>query len=163
MSLSLPHDVLWISPKPWVLPLLGYRTNPNVVLGILPNAKWAVAKCCRKAERLGGSREYRIPPSHKNIKYVFWHGETLCFHASLLQPTAASLSPAGPCLSQSHAAHLVSKSGLVLSLPLLRCHPGHCTWAPVSDSHVPMVLSREGDACQVFVVRSPLRHHCLQC
>lgn len=52
------------------------QTSPNVVLGVLSNAKWAVAKCCRKAGWLGGPGEYRIPPGHNNIKYVSGVGRT---------------------------------------------------------------------------------------
>ena len=157
VSLSLPHDLLWTSPKPQVLPPLRYWTSPNVVLGILSNAKWAVAKCCRKAERLGGPREYQIPPSHKNRKYVSGMGRSFVSCPVSYNP----LQHDPPQLVLMHHTWLLNQ---VSCCP---CHcsavsPGHSTCAPASDGHMPMVHGREGDACQMFIFRSPLRHHCLQ-
>lgn len=146
-----PH---WIQAPP----LLRYWTNPHVVLGILSNAKWAVAQCHRK---IGCPQGELNSPKSQKYEVCFWHGEILCSMSvsySPLQHDLPKLVPAFWSLKQH-----------TWLLNQVSCCPCHCsavrsehhTCASASDGHVLMVPSRKEGSSGKLILWSPLKHHCL--
>lgn len=132
VSLSYPHDVLWSTPKPQVLPFLGYWTSPNVLARL------------KKGRVVGWPREHQIPQATR----ISGTEESLhCAHCSMTLPSCC-------LLSQSSTLYICSPAG--------KGTPGHLSGAHLQiPSQTPeLVVVVQGQYLQggnlIMFVPSPL-------